>query len=155
MNPRRFRRSLVFAALAVSLACGPLLAAEAGLRQQPLQPASGSRDRAPPDPAQRRPDTTSITVKGTRYVVTDGQWYVKRGEDLVAVAPPAGAMVTELPAGYSMRWIGGVPYFYADGVYYVWRERSQRYEIMQNPPAESPPAREPKTDAGRPHAPAP
>jgi hypothetical protein len=33
-----------------------------------------------------------------------------------------------------MRWIGGVPYFYADGLYYIWRERPRRYEIMQSPP---------------------
>jgi hypothetical protein len=44
-------------------------------------------------------------------------------------------MVRDLPDGYTMRWIGGVPYFYADGLYYVWREGSRRYEILQSPPS--------------------
>jgi hypothetical protein len=83
----------------------------------------------------------SLTYRGTQYVITDGQWYERRGRDLVAVTPPSGVLVRELPKGYAMRWIGGVPYFYADGLYYVWREGSRRYEILQSPPSqEAPPA---------------
>jgi hypothetical protein len=78
----------------------------------------------------------SIKYRGTQYVVTDGQWYERRGRDLVAVTPPSGVLVRDLPKGHTMRWIGGVPYFYADGLYYVWREGSRRYEILQSPPSE-------------------
>lgn len=135
-----------------------------GLRQQPpMSPPFDSRSRIPgqgiPDPGSRMPgpgpgikgstdlrrlppqdqaipDGTSITHRGTRYRVTDGRWYEQRGRDLVAVTPPAGVMVRDLPQGYSMRWIGGVPFFYADGLYFVWRERPRRYEIVQTPAAE-------------------
>jgi hypothetical protein len=139
----------------------PLLAADGGIRQQPLRSPSAPAGRAPsrgpdadgpmrPDPAAddtfsrlRRPPMdepvqvgASIKYRGTQYVVTDGQWYERRGRDLVAVTPPSGVLVRDLPKGHTMRWIGGVPYFYADGLYYVWREGSRRYEILQSPPSE-------------------
>jgi hypothetical protein len=151
----------------------PAIAAErgsGGMRQQPLNPAFDGRSRIPgpglpstgpgiKGPAEPRfpgtepapPAGTSITHRGTRYVVTDGRWYEQRGADLVAVTPPAGVLVRDLPQGHSMRWIGGAPYFYADGLYYVWRERERRYEIVQTPPAAQEPARprEPGTEAAR------
>lgn len=124
-----------------------------GIRQEPLDRGAANRSiRAPakpteppgipasrsasrlPLPEERSPPGTAITHRGTRYLVSGGQWYEQRGRDLVATIPPAGVMVRDLPDGYSMRWIGGVPYFYADGLYYVWRERPRRYEIMQSPP---------------------
>lgn len=176
MNRQFFKSPIMLAAAAAWLAAGPAGAAERGgsLRQEPLQvpggqsrvpvappqPRSDDRGQArpvPPAPGERRaPGSTSITFKGTQYVVSAGQWYVRRGEDLVAVAAPAGVLVPDLPEGHSMQWIDGVPYFHADGLYYVWRERSRRYEIMQNPPAAVPaPVRELKPDAGRKQAPAP
>jgi hypothetical protein len=160
---------LVFLAAMASAAASLQAAERGGLRQPPLESADG-QSRVPPGraptgiggnraPAQSRPDepqapaSLSITFKGTSYVVSAGQWYVKRGGDLVAVAAPAGVLVRELPEGHSVRWIGGVPYFHADGLYYVWRERSRRYEILQGPPAEPVSARDSKSDAS--HAPAP
>lgn len=76
----------------------------------------------------------SISYRGTQYVVSEGTWFEQRGRRLIAVEAPAGVMVRELPSGYSMRWIGGVPYFYAEGLYFVWREGSRRYEILQSAP---------------------
>jgi hypothetical protein len=70
-----------------------------------------------------------------RYFVSEGQWFEQRGSRLIAVEAPAGVLVRDLPEGYTMRWIGGVPYFYADGLYYVWREGSRRYEILQSAPS--------------------
>jgi len=131
-----------------------------GLRQQPLNPIAAPSVRYPAsgpgiggsvrtDPTDSglsgargtQPETSGqigalLTYRGTQYVITDGQWYEKRGRDLIAVTPPSGVLVRELPKGYAMRWIGGVPYFYADGLYYVWREGSRRYEILQSPPSE-------------------
>lgn len=115
---------------------------------------------APPDPQspQADPDeqdSMRIHRRGTHYLVRGGQWYQQRGNALVAVEPPAGVLVSRLPQGYSMRWIGGAPYFYADGVYYVWRERTRQYEILQSPPVEEKaPARETRPDAGRERDPA-
>lgn len=109
---------------------------------------------APPEERGRRTDSASITHRGTRYLVSDGRWYEQRGDDLIAVAPPAGVLVESLPDGYSMRWVGGVPYFYADGLYYVWRERSRRYEILKTAPNdERAPAGEARSEAGREGAP--
>lgn len=141
----------VFAA-ALSLLAAPLSAAEmgkGGLRQQPLPSTPPSVQRAPPAPqpdVQRAPPATqaepsmrpatprAFTYRGTRYLVREGQWFEQRGADYVAVAAPAGVMVKDLPAGYAMRWIGGAPYFYADGLYFVWRQPQRSYEIMQLPP---------------------
>lgn len=80
-------------------------------------------------------------------MVSDGRWYEQRGGDLVSVAAPAGVLVENLPDGYSVRWVSGVPYFYADGLYYVWRERSRRYEILQSAPGDehAPPGDRPDT----------
>ncbi len=147
-----------------------------GMRQEPLDRGAGDRNRnlrvpgKPPEttgipasrsatrlpvPEDRSPLGMSITHRGTRYLVSGGQWYEQRGRDLVAAAPPAGVMVRDLPDGYAMRWIGGVPYFYADGLYYIWRERPRRYEIMQSPPPVEQDARlrEPTPAAAAPEAP--
>jgi hypothetical protein len=88
-----------------------------------------------PDDRARESRGASISYRGTRYLVSDGQWFEQKGRRLIAVEAPAGVMVRELPEGYSMRWIGGVPYFYAEGLYYVWREGSRRYEILPSPPS--------------------
>jgi hypothetical protein len=66
--------------------------------------------------------------------VNAGRWYEQRGDKLRAISPPQGVLVPELPRGYSMRWVGGVPYFYADGLYYLWRERKRSYEVLPTPP---------------------
>lgn len=162
MKRRPSMMSCLLATAGVALlAAAPLMAAErsgGGLRQ-PLDspPGIGGRSRDPgpgplvppgpggingpaaarrPPPESRPPGPSSLTYRGTRYLISGGQWYERRDGDLVAVVPPAGVMVKDLPQGYSMRWIGGVPYFYADGLYYVWRERPRRYEILTAAPAE-------------------
>jgi hypothetical protein len=129
-----------FAAATLLLAV-PLSAAEmgkGGLRQQPLPSTPPSTERAPPapqpEPSTRPATPRAFTYRGTRYLVREGQWFEQRGADYVAVAAPAGVMVKDLPAGYAMRWIGGAPYFYADGLYYVWRQPQRSYEILQLPP---------------------
>ena len=103
-----------------------------------------------PQNVRQKGGSKELTYRGNRYVVSGGRWYQQRGNDLTAVDPPAGVLVEDLPEGYAMRWFGGVPYFYADGFYYVWRERVQRYEILQSPPTdERPPSGETRKDAAR------
>lgn len=144
----------------VALIAGEANAAEriGGMRQEPLRPPSGSqRSIAPPSrpdetrqPGRQDPESNApmpgsarITFRGTRYVVTEGRWYRQQGKELVEVLPPDGAMVSDLPAGYEVRWLGGVPYFHANGTYYIWRERQRSYEIVRAPPG---------ADAGQPAA---
>jgi len=134
-------------------AAGPLSAADhgaGGMRQQPLEPSAGRWNDGPaagiagasgqrrPPPESRTPPPVSIDDGGTHYLVSGGRWYEQRGDDLVPVTPPAGVLVRDLPKGYALRWVGGVPYFFADGLFYVWRERQQRYEILQYPPTGDP-----------------
>lgn len=110
----------------------------------PMRPGADPADIfSPPGRPVEKPQESrgaSISFRGTRYFVSEGQWFEQKGRRLVAIEPPAGVLVRDLPKGHSMHWIGGVPYFYADGLYYVWREGSRRYEILQSPPtAEQPP----------------
>lgn len=54
-----------------------------------------------------------------------------------------GAVVSVLPDFYTTYWFGGVPYYYADGAYFLWRPDMNGY-VVTNPPkgvqAESGPA---------------
>jgi hypothetical protein len=151
--PWSFQRCALVAACAL-LAAAPLAGAErtGGIRQAPLIPPSGMKsgsistapssrpgDTEPsgtsPADIRELPDSVVITHRGTRYVVSAGRWYRQRGDKLRAISPPQGVLVQELPQGYSMRWVGGVPYFYADGLYYIWRERKRSYEVLPTAPA--------------------
>lgn len=105
------------------------------MRPEPADEALARLRRAPLPPEEPGPKGAAIKYRGTQYVVTDGQWFERRGTELVAVDAPSGVLVRELPKGHTMRWIGGVPYFYADGLYYVWREGARRYEILQAAPS--------------------
>jgi hypothetical protein len=146
-----FRCALVGAGMMLATT-GPLAADRGGgLRQVPLMPPSGmksgsitSPSPSPPEvtepsslppEARQPPDSVVITFRGDRYIVSAGRWYKQRGDKLRAIEPPQGMHVPELPQGYSMRWVGGVPYFYADGLYYLWRERKRSYEVLPTPPA--------------------
>jgi hypothetical protein len=146
-------RCALAAAAMMVVTTGPAAAAErgGGLRQVPLMPPSGTKSGSisssstpPPEitePSSRPPevrqppDSVVIKFRGDRYVVSAGRWYKQRGDKLRAIEPPQGVLVPELPQGYSMRWVGGVPYFYADGLYYLWRERKRSYEVLPTPPA--------------------
>ena len=48
---------------------------------------------------------------------------------------PLGAYLSVLPWYYSTVWWGGVPYYYANGDYYLWNGTASQYEEVQ-PPAE-------------------
>jgi len=68
-----------------------------------------------------------------RYFYSGGVWYAPRGPSFVVVAPPFGAFVPMLPPFYTTVWFGGLPYYYANDTYYVWRESSQGYEVVTPP----------------------
>jgi hypothetical protein len=52
----------------------------------------------------------------------------------MVVAPPVGISIPMLPPGYTTVWIGGTPYYYADGNYYLWEPERRGY-IVTAPPA--------------------
>lgn len=47
---------------------------------------------------------------------------------------PLGVYVSVLPWYYSTLWWDGIPYYYADGYYYVWNGNVGQYEQVQPPP---------------------
>jgi hypothetical protein len=55
----------------------------------------------------------------------------------MVVAPPIGIGVGFLPPYYTTVWFGGIPYYYADQTYYLWRPERREYVVTQ-PPAGQP-----------------
>jgi len=53
------------------------------------------------------------------------------------VQPPLGVIVPALPPGYTVVYYGGVPYYYANDIYYV--QQPTGYEVVA-PPAGAPAA---------------
>lgn len=67
------------------------------------------------------------------FYYSAGVWYAPRGPRFIVVAPPIGVFVPVLPAYYSTIWVRGLPYYYANDTYYVWRERERAYEVVGDP----------------------
>jgi hypothetical protein len=70
------------------------------------------------------------------YYYHSGVWYRPAGPRFVVVMPPVGIMVPWLPPLYTTVWVGSVPYYYAGGVYYVYRPEDRAY-VVTEPPLES------------------
>jgi len=68
-----------------------------------------------------------------RYWYHGGNWYAPHGPRWIVVAPPFGVFVPGLPGFYSTVWFGGVPYYYANDVYYSWRADRNAYEVVPPP----------------------
>ncbi len=75
-----------------------------------------------------------INHRNHRYWYHGGSWYAPYGPRWAVVAPPFGVYVPFLPGFYSTFWWGGMPYYYANDVYYVWREPQRAYEVVEPPP---------------------
>ena len=70
---------------------------------------------------------------GGRFFYSGGVWYAPRGPSFVVVAAPIGVFVSALPPFYTTVWMGGVPYYYANDTYYVWRDAEDGYEVVEPP----------------------
>jgi hypothetical protein len=70
-----------------------------------------------------------------RYWYGGGVWYRPYGPRYVVAAPPVGIFVSVLPPFYTTVWFGGMPYYYANDAYYVWRAQQRAYEVVDAPPA--------------------
>lgn len=71
---------------------------------------------------------------GGRYWYAGGVWYAPYGPRWVVVGPPIGFFAPVLPPFYTTLWFGGVPYYYANDTYYVYRGPAQGYEVVAPPP---------------------
>lgn len=78
----------------------------------------------------------SVQYHGGNYWYHGGVWYAPYGPRWAVVAPPFGVYVPFLPPFYTTVWFGGVPYYYANDAYYVWRDQERGYEVVQ-PPGEA------------------
>ena len=75
-----------------------------------------------------------------RFFFAGGVWYAPRGPGFVVVAPPPGLVIGVLPAYYSTVWFAGVPYYYADNVYYTQAPDQSGYVVADPPPNADQPA---------------
>lgn len=64
------------------------------------------------------------------------------------VQPPAGVVVSVLPPYYTTVWLGGVPYYYADDIYYRWDPIVNGYEVVEPPPDADRPGTAPSATYG-------
>ena len=72
------------------------------------------------------------------YFYISGVWYLSSGVSFSVVVPPIGIVVPILPPFYTTIWFGGVPYYYANDVYYSWRPDLNGYQVVA-PPQETTP----------------
>jgi hypothetical protein len=70
---------------------------------------------------------------GAHYYYYGGAWYAPHGPRFVVVAAPVGVFVPVLPAFYTTLWVAGLPYYYANDTYYVYRGADQGYEVVDAP----------------------
>ena len=98
-----------------------------------------SHDRYYPRPGYNivklPPKHYSIRYHDAYYYFHGGIWYHPVGTRFVVIAPPIGIVVPFLPAFYTTIWFGGIPYYYANDVYYVWDPARDGY-VVTNPPAD-------------------
>ncbi len=81
--------------------------------------------------------------RGSRYYFYGGAWYAPRGSGFVVIGAPIGLVVSVLPPYYSTVWIGGLPYYYADDVYYSWDPGQNGYAVVDPPPGADQPSAPP------------
>ncbi|MGB8326599.1 MAG: DUF6515 family protein [Steroidobacteraceae bacterium] len=69
----------------------------------------------------------------SHYYYSGGAWYRPYGPRFVVVAPPLGLFVPILPPYYTTIWWRGLPYYYANDTYYLWRGQDRAYEVVAPP----------------------
>jgi len=93
-------------------------------------PRAGAQFQRPPPGGFYRP------WRGDSYYFHGGVWYRPWGPRFLVVRPPFGIGIDVLPPFYTTVWFGGLPYYYADGTYYLWEPARREYVVTQ-PPAGS------------------
>ncbi len=76
----------------------------------------------------------AVPFRGVRYFFSGGVWYRPFGPRFVVVTPPLGLAISVLPPFYTTLWVGGVPYYYANDVYYAWSPAEHTYVVTEAPP---------------------
>jgi hypothetical protein len=84
-----------------------------------------------------------------RFYFSGGIWYAPQGPGFVVVRPPAGLVISVLPPFYSTVWFGGVPYYYADNVYYSYQPDQNGYAVVDPPENADAPSAAPPQDTAQ------
>jgi hypothetical protein len=86
------------------------------------------------------PDYRAYYRGRDRFYFNGGVWYAPRGSGFVVVRPPVGLVIGVLPPFYSTVWFGGIPYYYANNVYYSWQPDQNGYAVVDPPDGSDAPA---------------
>jgi hypothetical protein len=78
----------------------------------------------------------SVRFGGSPYYFHEGVWYRPFGARFTVIAPPFGLLVPFLPPFYTTLWVHGIPYYYANDVYYTWQPDERSY-VVASPPNDS------------------
>ena len=73
-----------------------------------------------------------MPMGGGNYFFHGGVWFRPYGPRFVVVLPPIGIVLPLLPPAYASLWIGGAPYYYANGLYYA--PAPGGYAVVAPPP---------------------
>src|SRR6266850_127520 len=84
-----------------------------------------------------------VNFRSGRLWFHSGVWFQQAGPRFVVVRPPVGIVVPVLPPAYSTVYVAGMPYYYANDVYYI--QQPGGYAVAeppmvasQNPPPPAP-----------------
>jgi uncharacterized protein DUF6515 len=80
------------------------------------------------------PGSLDVIYGGGHFFFRSGVWYRPQGAQFVIVRPPVGIRLAVLPPSYSTIWIGGMPYYYANGIYYTAVPNTAEYVVVAPPP---------------------
>ncbi len=78
----------------------------------------------------------AIKHRNNNYYFYGGTWYRPAVNGFVVSVPPVGLALPVLPYYYTTVWVGSTPYYYADGVYYLWQAEKRVYIVADPPPEE-------------------
>ena len=92
-------------------------------------------------PAGYRP----YTFHGSRFYFYGGIWYAPGPGGFIVARPPIGLFMTVLPPFYTTIWFGGLPYYYANDVYYQWLPDQGGYVVVNAPPGADQPGAAPQS----------
>jgi len=68
----------------------------------------------------------------------NGRFYRHRGNAYFLDRAPIGARVHRLPRGFAVFQIGGRPFYYFGGVYYIYDQPQDDYEVVEQPATTQP-----------------
>ena len=80
------------------------------------------------------PEPLHLVFGGNHFYFKAGVWFRPAGANYIVVTPPVGVAIPVLPRSYTTLWVAGVPYYYANGVYYGQTPGVPGYTVVPPPP---------------------